>query len=160
MSIQVFGKDFTDLHFVARAIDLKNKLLPLTQLYVDENNIVGTDGKRLHMIDNPGIEQGMYQIIKRAKTELQIIKVEEDISKYPNFRRLFKESYSTIYFEYDDTYVRYAQVIRTMTKESFNFWFFEDIDPSKFSEFYACDNEAIYFKGDDRIALIMPIRGV
>ena len=90
MSIQVYGKEFINLHFVARAIDPKHKNDNLKHLYADQDNIVGTDGCRLHLISNEGLlESGFHQIIKKTKTEIQLLKISDNLL-YPDYKRLFK----------------------------------------------------------------------
>lgn len=160
MSIQVYGKEFSNLHFVARAIDPKHKSDNIKHIYADQDNIVGTDGFRLHLIANEGLlDPGFHQIIKKTKTELQLLKINDNL-QYPDYKRLFKDEYQTIDFKKTSDHLRFAQVIRSLTDQTIDFNYFMDVEPMNMVEFYAADNDPIYLTNNEyRKALIMPVRG-
>lgn len=157
MSIQVFGKEFNNLHFVARAIDTKHVKEALRQLYVDNDCIVGSDGVRLHCINNEGLlEPGFYQIIKRTKNELQLVKSSNSL-EYPNYERLFKV-YNCSTFKGNNYHLRFAQIVQQMKRgNTINFKFFEDAEPLAMVKFYTCDSEPVCMYNEYRRAFIMPI---
>lgn len=91
------SEHFAQLRWVARAIDTKGRH-PLNCLSVEDNRIIGTDGRRLHIAHfSLGLEPGLYYITKNTKKEIQLIPTELHYRDYPDVDAIMPEH--TNYFE-------------------------------------------------------------
>jgi hypothetical protein len=84
--------NFPAVAFVTLAINPKHIHETYRLLYVPcDHHAVGTDGRRLHQAPLPDIDQftpGLYEIIKRTRSEIILTKATTD-AQYPDYKRLF-----------------------------------------------------------------------
>ena len=96
----------------------------VTHLYINDNKLYSTDGKRLYIVDLTDyalstLPERFYQVVKRTKSEMIIQKIESG-EDYPNVNDII-ESFEDglkdgeeINFEYKSIQSGIAQTIRAM----------------------------------------------
>jgi len=96
---RINGSIFDGIKFVITALNPKDqyKKAYVTKIYATDSQIMATDGKRLHVIDNdafnePFLEPGYWEVIKNTKSEIFLIKSDDD-SKYPNIEKVIPTDY-------------------------------------------------------------------
>jgi hypothetical protein len=154
---------FENLSFVARAAAKRDDLKPhLEQINVTEQHVQATNGDRAHRfspVDMP-LMPGMYRILKRTKSVLELAEVETD-TDYPDFSRVIPRDPVVGGFPPGDVDLKYATVIRAMpdAKAYLNHAYFADVFPSSVSGYAVTDGfSPVYLRGDRIEAIIMPAR--
>ena len=96
------GDIFKNMSFISEAVS-KDDIRPvLTCIFVDEENIVATDSHRLHLwkdyYEKLNIEPGLYEIIKKTKSEIVLEKSKIN-GEYPGYKTILPdmESKDTLY---------------------------------------------------------------
>ncbi len=86
------GSAMMDLKFVAKARSLEEARFYMTGIEVEEEFIVATDGRRLHIAKNVlQIAPGSYDLIKNTPKTIGIARVREPEGRFPNWRRVLPE---------------------------------------------------------------------
>jgi hypothetical protein len=164
--IHTFNKKhplFEDLSFVARAAAKRDDLKPhLEQINVTEQHVQATNGNRAHRFtpETLPLTPGMYRILKRTKTVLELAEVETD-TDYPDFSRVIPREPVVVEFEKSDVDLKYATVMRALpdAKAYLSHAFFADVFPSSVSGYAVVDGlSPVYLRGDRIEAIIMPAR--
>lgn len=153
------------LLWVARAVDLKHANPGLQCLYADGENLVGTDGKRLHLYKKNPLPDGLYQIVKRTKTELRLEKCTFDMT-FPDYKKIIPENGpDTVSVDVNGNtdgvyYAAYATIIRKLdVDDTLNYDYLADVLTCDLTFTVNINGKmrALYFTGSDRAALVMPM---
>lgn len=133
-------------------------------LHVRENDCFTTDGHAMFMVkDNLGLEPGAYRILKRAKSNIQLEKVD---SQSPDVSRVIprlKDEWPVVgdfKIGYNNPALIVAAITRAMEKNT--------IDQNKVPVFSSAnshfsvkvkdDLSPVVFENDSELALVMPLR--
>jgi hypothetical protein len=192
MIITITKKDdfkvFEALYWVCLPVQTKNDAKEYAKHFevnlMDDGKLrlIGTDGSRLHwadlsVADNKYIEPGYYQLVKQAKSQVQLVKVNGDDFSYPDTSFLFSDmnevngpkyegklSVGRVEVVADDSKhglifkVARAMDFRGVDETCVNIDFLVDIVGRNGEVFFLQELwKPIYFQGDDIGAVIMPM---
>lgn len=174
ITINQSAPGFKDLRWVALAVAGKDYAGEALQcISIEFRRVIATDSHRVHQAEvETDIEPGLYRVIKRLKTSLQLQKEPEDI-RYPDTDSVWPdlEAITPVELEHVDyepghpykperRFIPVAQVIRAMKGNAINVDFIIDTLPME--KVYPPENPAVgvTFTKDNRKALVMPIRWI
>jgi hypothetical protein len=90
--IKLEKKNFNGIDFVCKALSTDKTKIILNYIHVTEQYIYGSDGCRMHWINNShNLKPGLYDIIKKTKTEI-ILSKSDTTAKYPNVEYLINQT--------------------------------------------------------------------
>lgn len=165
------ASQFRVISWVTRALDKEDCRQSIDKLYSTGEELVGTDGKRLHAYRPSPLPAGFYQIVKRTKGEIQLCLLPPESYKYPDYVKMFPDVTAwrpgIAVSGALEAYSAYAQIIRALDeKETLNFYFLDDVlrDQGGFKVYVQKgDGKALYFEslGNEQEnglyrALVMP----
>ncbi len=129
-----------------------------------------TDGHRLHLYKCVGVyEDGEYEVLSSKTNEILLAKPESDF-EYPDWEAAFpnRGEYRQIDITVSNMYAAsskaYTLIVREMAEEyTINIDYFLEVvetgnDWESFEAFVYGKTEGVCFRGDDRWAIIMPMR--
>ncbi len=167
------GDVFTGIHWVAQINKNRDKgdwRAHIKYLYVTKNKdqvneIVSTDGHRLHLYETRfEVEPGYYDVLKNTKTSLVLVKVKDD-SEYPDCEPIFnfgsadysrKDKAAGSTEESPDDF--YAKLMRRTETNIINYHYIEDvlnIDESFDVWFDKKLEKPVLFKNSNKKAAVM-----
>jgi hypothetical protein len=169
VTIKVHDSRFEPLAWVARAVDMPGSGRVTDYLYSTGEEIVATNGKRMHCFSPAPLPAGYWRPIKRTKGELQLRK-ETDDREYPPYNKLIPDitgDHETIETSLSID-VMFARLIRAMVPVmkgsvletyTINHEYLEDIiqDQETFTVHLNDPGKVLYFVAADRWALVMPM---
>jgi len=174
MSIEIDKSNinFNRISFVANIIEKDDYRDHMKYIKCEQNFIVANDGKRLHeaklqILRHFNIPNGYYEVIKKMKTKISIIKRKElNECDYPLYKDLFEFKGERIEYIYDEevpihqaTSKLFAEIIRKMSKDTINYEYLKDvIELNKFNIDVYVTDDRIRFEGIDIKAVIMGLR--
>ncbi len=161
-----------EMLFVAKAVDKKHSKSELRYVYVTEEEVVATDGHRLHVYtpEVSVMEPGYYEIIKQTKTTLQLIKVTSDaygkLGEYPDFKCMIPEaSYIREFItkrnsgEEIEVVGKYAEVIRAFTDNTVDWDYFNDANClGMYGYRYNGEDSPLVLYGENIKAALSPLK--
>ena len=109
-----------DILFSCRAADLKKDIYT-KHVYADDKKIFTTDDIRIHAtLNNNRLDYGEYEIVKRTKSELLLVKSNEELTcPLRAINDLLNCDASSLRkFTYENTPMRYAEIIRAMEENT------------------------------------------
>ena len=160
-TIKIHDSRFEPLAWVARAVDMPGSGRVTDYLYSTGEEIVGTNGKRMHCFSPAPLPAGYWRPIKRTKGELQLRK-EEYSGEYPKYKQLIPDitrEHKTV-LAYSDTNIVLARLIRAMSEQdALNYEYLDDVmrGCDTFTAHLNDHGKVLYFVGVDRWALVMPM---
>ena len=83
-----FGKEhmyFSQLRMVCKSIAKDDTWYNITRIEVNEKHIVGTDKRRLAILDNFGLEPGQYEVGKLTQTKITLFKAKSG-GRFPKYK--------------------------------------------------------------------------
>ena len=139
-----------------------------------------TDGERLHYFKTSAddiyhgqIADGYYRVLKRTKTTIQLLKVDDSDHSYPDIADFFNLNGAESNLELNgldtnkyNNLIEHAskaaaQIIRLMeTERAIDYSFVQDVLTCNdtFKVYVKADGNCVTFKSDNKTALIMPIK--
>lgn len=89
-------KNFEDIYFVLKARVLKAYNPIFTLLFVDEENLICTDSKRLHLFTKTKeeliqLKNGLYEVIECNTSKIILSLCEDQNQKFPNWKQVIPE---------------------------------------------------------------------
>jgi len=94
---------FETFHFPTAAISKEKHRRNLQYLLVKEDAVIATDGRRLHIAHSRHpVEPGFYEVVKRTKSKVIIVKSNSDIS-YPKYENVIPH-HQNIIIDYNRDY--------------------------------------------------------
>ncbi len=162
---------FNLFRFVVVPIPKSHDNEALTYLYVESNGegkgnaAVGSDGKRMHYLDIPCVEPGLWRILKHSKTDIQLQLVTDANLSYSNWRpRAEKPSdVKTFELELNDVDMAYYNLIKNIHMPLKYSYFTDvaimycDVDTCCVVT-YSEPGKAIFFDTKNYHAVVMPMR--
>ena len=101
--IEVKGTQARDFQFIVKGISDDETRYFMNFAYCEDNKLISTDGRRLHILDlqdNPlGFEnKKLYRALKSTTTIVWFVEITEDVGQFPNYKRVDPElrDYKTI----------------------------------------------------------------
>lgn len=121
--METTNKSLVDnLSFLSKALVKKgDNRFHVTHIKVSDGTGHATDGRRAHIVNEMGIEDGFYKIVKTTKTKAEYYKIYED-HDYPNLNMIFDKK-KTCHFIHESGLggefipTLYATIIRNMPEE-------------------------------------------
>jgi hypothetical protein len=166
--IQLKNKEsmFDEFKFVIMASE-KNSYQGYDKLYINDSDIVCTDGHRLHLYKTDAIfENGVYEIIKNTKSEIILNKIESSIP-FVNYKSVIPDiTGKEADLEFDsiritkDACLALYRIIKHCDI-CLNIDFIKDACSHNASFFYATGqlNQVLFkFHNETCLAVIMPLR--
>jgi hypothetical protein len=123
-----------------------------------------TDGHRMHKLDLDGFgDPGVYKVVKNAKTQVILQKVDNDAGEFPNPDCVWPDTKDTtrVLCYHGAISKAYSDIIRAMDNTlCLNFHFVEDVLCDDFMAFIPRNSNAgpITFQNGTKSAIIMPMR--
>jgi hypothetical protein len=157
---------FDEFKFVLKASD-KNSVGNYNQLFINDGDIVCTDGRRLHLYKTDAIfENGVYEIIKNTKSKIVLNKLDSPIP-FPNYKSVIPDiTGKEADLEFDviritkDACLALYKIIK-QCDVCLNIDFIKDACSHDASFFYATGplNQVLFkFHNETCLAVIMPLR--
>lgn len=84
------------LHRVCKAVTTDMSRYFMACLHVEEEWVIGSDGRRLHGMKNPGIPPGHYTVEKNTKTKQIIELIDPYEGVYPKWRNIMPTEFDTV----------------------------------------------------------------
>jgi len=165
LKIDKTDENLSALQWVARAVAKNGHglgwLRHIHVIHVENNQAVGTNGHRLHLADVHGIPDGDYEIIKNNKTVMFLEPV-VDID-FVDFKRLFwpvEEATfeKEIAIDARNDWEEYIKFVREIAPVKGDYFFDLLKNQGNFKAYAKSPTSPVYFKGDKKQGLIMPIK--
>lgn len=174
MKIELNGKGcrpFSDVMFAIKPRAKEAKRYQLQYVISANNQLIGTDGKRVHIANNTGIADGAYEVLQENKQKIILYKIGE-LKKTADYYDILSDG--TIIGLYPDISVwtpkhkdyfeaeTMVNVLYGLNKKDIgvNIKYLADIIPDfamKWKIFYGLVGQPIYFAGENREAFLMPL---
>ncbi len=81
---------FKKLHMVCKSISKEASRYAINHIEVNKKHIVGTDGRRMALLDNFGIKVSRYEVVKCTNSKILIYPVESE-GKFPKYEDILPE---------------------------------------------------------------------
>jgi len=155
----------SDLFFLSKAISDDETRYFMNFAYCEDNQIIATDGKRLHIIPNKikMKEKHFLYVIKSTKTKFIGFEFQDDIT-FPNYKKVLpdKENMSKILSRSYSGINHLLYDINTECKSIVNISYIRDVllmdgMIETFIEKESDGNKAILFECGNQKAIIMPM---
>lgn len=174
--IEVTGKDIAkDFGFVAKAVSTDETRYFLNNVYCEENKLIATDGRRMHILDLKGNPYGFeekkhYRVLKTTLTIVWFAELSEAPGDFPNWKRVIPErktAEKTFKYEsatstdfYGEGYQQITKLIRNIPAQNcLNLKFVQDLKKStEWTVYTYGTNKPIEFVSDELTAIIMPMQ--
>lgn len=172
--MEIIGESVKSYGFVGKAVSTDGTRYSLNFVYCDEGNIVGTDGRRLHIVtlnENPwGFnDKKFYRLLKYTTKTVWYAELEEEPGSFPDWRKVIPEenpdkniqylSYTGKGYDRNPFYLEIAKIIRTLPEDkAINLNYLKDL-PSGYSwevSFYDKKSHVIFESGNMK-AIIIPM---
>lgn len=161
---------FDAIYFVLQARSTDDIKEVFTFLYVDDENIVCTDSKRLHLCSRKDdflsdMEKGLYAVEKCTTKEITLIKVEQEFC-FPNYKQVIPSCDAEVIEEINLNHkeeISFSKSLYKIYQKCFiNYKFIKDISLiGTFKVSFYGEKSPIIFESTDfpfyAMAVIMPI---
>lgn len=176
--IEVVGCSAADIGFLAAAVCTDETRYFMNFVYCDENKLIATDGRRMHIVDLSesqiqifGFETGhFYRVLKITKTKVWLAdlpKEENKIGEFPNWKRivdLAENKKRIAKFENSNSMLGFSQSLKPVldnlpekapTKYSLNIAYLKPLPVGRPFTVSVNENNMAIFESEPLTALLM-----
>jgi hypothetical protein len=159
----------SEIQWLAKALKPDDARFHVSTIVVRKDGSAwATDGTRMHVVNYCSLSEGYYKVAKSTRWSITLRKLEEtEICEVPDVDDILAGQFQTAgaveicaAMNGDGLHLEFAKLIRKMDTNTVNFHFFEEAVsgmPAFGIKFDSGCEKPIYFTGDNRMAVVMPI---